>query len=139
MLIATVSGKVFREPKLFRTAKGGFISFDVQTRKNYVKDSRKPFEWWKVELFSTNPDKVFDLFKEGTWLMVSGCMIKDEYKDKEGKDKTSFKLRADYWNFLGDKKSNDYNTDSNNVDPNETVKQPTVTQSNNNQNQVPWG
>ncbi|MHA1410957.1 MAG: single-stranded DNA-binding protein [Candidatus Odinarchaeia archaeon] len=136
MLIATVSGKVFREPKLVRTTKGGFISFDIQTRKQYVKDPKKPFEWWRCEVFSSNPDKVFDFFKEGTWLMLSGYMEKDEYKDKDGKDKTSTKLKVNWWNLLGDKKSDSYNTNSNNVDPNETVREEPVAQSNN--TQAPW-
>ena len=136
MLIATVSGKIFREAKLFRTNKGGFISFDVQTRKDYVKDPKKPYEWWKCELFSVSPDKVFELFKPGTWIMLSGCMATEEYKDKDGNDKKSTKLRIKYWNILGDR---EYKEDNSYAPPPETSTSTKETsQSVQNNQQVPW-
>ncbi|BDA44738.1 probable single-stranded DNA-binding protein [Coccomyxa sp. Obi] len=70
----------------------------VATTRVAVKNSKKETEWFNLEVWNSLAEQATEQFRVGSQIQVVGRLKSEEYRDKEGQTRSSFKIVADQVN-----------------------------------------
>lgn len=91
----TVTGNLTRDPEIkFGSTGNAFVNFSIAVgRKD--KDGNEHTSFFDVTAFGTVAENVGNSLAKGNRVIVSGRMEQSKWTDKEGNERTTFKLIAD--------------------------------------------
>jgi single-strand DNA-binding protein len=84
-------------------AGGKFINFSLATNKktkNSDGEYEKATEWHNIIAFGKTAEFIGTLCKVGTKVYVEGEIQSSKYKDKEGLERTSYKILCNHFDLL---------------------------------------
>ena len=76
-------------------------SFSVATNRYDYKKKEKVTDWHRVEVWGKTAEFVGEHFKKGSQVLVQGTLQKEEYTNKDGEQKTIYKVVANKAQFDG--------------------------------------
>lgn len=94
---ALIVGRVGKDPELrFFPSGDAVASLSVATSERWTKDGQKQerTDWHRVEVFGKAAQFCRDWVTKGALISVEGSIRYDTYKDKDGHEKHSTKIRA---------------------------------------------
>lgn len=101
MNVIAISGNLTAAPDLRTTASGVAVcSFTVAVRRPFVKDTT---DFINCVAWRNNAEFVSKHFAKGQRIEVDGCLITENYTDKDGNKRTAYKLQCANVGF-GDRK-----------------------------------
>ncbi len=107
----TLIGRLVRDPELNYLQNGTAVTkFTIAVERNYKgKDGIAPVDFIPIECFGKLGENVANYVAKGRLIGLSGELRMDNYKDKEGQNRTFAKVVASSVQFLerGDKNNND--------------------------------
>ena len=111
----TIIGNLGADPEV-RYLDGGAVvaTFNVATTEKYTNRSGEKVEqteWFRVELWNEQAKVAEKYLKKGNSVYVEGRLRTELWTDKEGKERTSLKVRANLMQLLGSP-NNDRGDDS---------------------------
>jgi single-strand DNA-binding protein len=95
-----INGRLVRDPELRFTNQGKAVaSFTVVTCRKYKDDQgvwqEVDTSFWDVTAFGDMAENICESLQKGTAVIVTGAMRQESWKDKEGQNRTSWKVNAD--------------------------------------------
>jgi single-strand DNA-binding protein len=107
-----IEGNLTKDPEFSKTNSGHDIcKFSVAVNDNFKKDV---VSFYDVIAWGKLAEVCNRYLNKGSKAMVSGKMIQERYKDKNGNNRTSWKLNANEVNFIskvGESQPQQENTD----------------------------
>ena len=104
---AFIIGNLGGAPEMRYTPNGAAVtSFSVAVNTGY--GDYKPTDWFNVESLGKEAESANDHLKKGDGVWVEGQMLNDKWEDDEGNKRSSWKLKAWHWQFVGSQKEADY-------------------------------
>lgn len=107
-----IIGNLGSDPEI-RTTGGGTSVCNISVAVNEYRGSgeeRKKFtEWLKVEVWGKQAENLKKFCKKGRQLYISGRGTTERWQDKDGKDRYSYKIKANEIQYLGNGNSNEAN------------------------------
>ena len=76
-------------------------SFSMAINRYDYKKKEKVTDWHRVEVWGKNAEFVCEHFKKGSQVLVQGTLKKEEYTNKDGEQKTIYKVVANKAQFDG--------------------------------------
>ena len=103
-----VMGRLTRDPELRYTQGAEPIArvhFSLAVNRNYAKkDGEKETDFFDIEAWRQKAEFVSKYFKKGQLVCVEGRLRRDDWTDKEGNKRTTYKIVADNCYFAESKK-----------------------------------
>ena len=101
----TIIGNLGADPEV-RYLDGGTVvaTFNVATTEKYTSrngEKVEQTEWFRVELWNEQAKVAEKYLKKGNSVYVEGRLRTELWTDKEGKERTSLKVRANIMQLLG--------------------------------------
>lgn len=101
----TIIGNLGADPEV-RYLDGGTVvaTFNVATTEKYTNKSGEKVEqteWFRVELWNDQAKVAEKYLKKGNSVYVEGRLRTEVWTDKEGKERTSLRVRANTMQLLG--------------------------------------
>jgi single-strand DNA-binding protein len=95
----TIKGRLTRDPELRFTKSGSpVVSFSVVTSRRW----KEAEEWkeadvsfWDITAFKDLAENIANECQKGTPVIVTGAMRQEKWQNKEGENRTSWKVLAD--------------------------------------------
>jgi single-strand DNA-binding protein len=110
---AILLGRIGKDPELKEFASGKVCSFSLATSRKYkdkAGETKEETQWHTCQAWGNTADLIAKYVKQGDQLSIEGSIIYEKYKDKEGVDKQSTKIRVDNIYFVGGAKQSKDNT-----------------------------
>ena len=103
MNIATITGRICRDPELRRTADGtACCSFTLAVKRPKTKDTT---DFHDFVVWRQGAEYLCQYGHKGDLVCVSGCLIKREWTDKDGNKRTSVEVQCDSVELISSKRS----------------------------------
>ena len=107
MNVICLIGRVVKDAELRYTSnKTAVTNFTVAVKREFSKDDKTDF----INCFTLGKEKLTQYILKGTLICVRGSLQIDKYTDKEGKNKTVAKVKADDIQLLDKPKKADPQT-----------------------------
>jgi single-strand DNA-binding protein len=97
----TLKGRLTRDPEM-RFTNGGkpLVQFTVVTAKRFKDQQTQEWQeqdtsFWDVTAFDTLAENIAESCFKGTPVVVTGAMRQEKWQNKEGENRTSWKVLAD--------------------------------------------
>jgi single-strand DNA-binding protein len=96
----TLKGRLIKDPELRYTNSGKAVAqFTVVTAKRF-KDQAGEWQeqdtsFWDVTAFDKLAENVIESLSKGTAVIVTGAMRQEKWQNKDGENRTSWKVLAD--------------------------------------------
>lgn len=120
MNIATITGRICRDPELRRTNDGtACCSFTLAVKRPKTKDTT---DFHDFVVWRQGAEYLCQYGHKGDLVCVSGSLIKREWTDKDGNKRTSAEVQCDSVELISSKKSEGNNQ------PAQTQAQPSYAQ-----------
>ena len=105
--VVTVSGRLTKEPELRQTNNGTDVA-SFRLANNMLKKTN----FFDVSLWGRSAATLAQHGSKGSWISLTGRLEQDEWEDKEGNRRTSYKISSDNFNFMGGGKDNNSGTET---------------------------
>ena len=104
--IIVLNGNITADIELKQSQSGAsFCNFQIAVGRNYTKPGEeKKTDFITVAAFGKTAEFVAKYFKKGSPIIVTGRLEMDNYTDKDGNKRTSYKVMANEVSFAGGKK-----------------------------------
>jgi len=100
---AMLVGRLGKDPEYYKSDKGSALVIAIATNYTY-KDKKGEYitntDWHTVKFFGKKADLLQSSFSKGDVVYVEGRMTKEEYKDKQGNDRTFGIILGDQINMM---------------------------------------
>lgn len=117
-------GNLGREPEIRYLDNNRVVAnFSLATNEIYVDkngEKHKQTEWFNIEMWDDQAKLAEKYFHKGTQIYVEGKLRTENWKDKEGIDRSKIKVRVQNFTMLGNKPSHE-NTETENKTPEKTI------------------
>jgi single-strand DNA-binding protein len=106
----SISGNLTADPELRSTQSGVSVcSFTVAVRRPHVKDTT---DFINCTAWRNTADFVSRYFRKGQRIEVAGCLVQDTWQDKDGNNRTSYKVQCEDVGFGGSKQTDSVQSDN---------------------------
>ncbi|MDY2615385.1 MAG: single-stranded DNA-binding protein [Treponema succinifaciens] len=106
-----IKGRLAKDPELKKTNSGKVLcNFSVAVGRNFDYEITDFFD---CTAWNNNAEFISKYFSKGKEILIDGEMQSDKFKDKNGNNRTSWKVNVNRAEFCGSKGENE-NTPSNN-------------------------
>ena len=106
--VVTVSGRLTKDPELRQTNNGTDVA-SFRLANNMLKKTN----FFDVSLWGRAASTLAQHGSKGSWISITGRLEQEEWEDKEGNRRTSYKISSENFNFMGGgKDSNESKTGS---------------------------
>lgn len=98
--VVTLKGRLIKDPELRYTNSGKAVAqFTVVTAKRF-KDQAGEWQeqdtsFWDITAFDKLAENVIESLGKGTAVIVTGAMRQEKWQNKDGENRTSWKVLAD--------------------------------------------
>ena len=93
-----ITGYVTKDAELRYTSnKTAVTNFTIAVKREFSKDDKTDF----INCFTLGKEKLTQYLTKGTLICIRGSLQIDSYTDKEGKNRTAAKVKADDIQLLG--------------------------------------
>lgn len=101
-------GRLTSDPDLKQTNSGVSVAtFTVAVERNYKSGDAKLTDFIPCNAWRSTADFVAKYFHKGDMIAVDGTLQSDKYTDKDGNNRTSYRVIAENVSFCGGKKETD--------------------------------
>ena len=103
-------GNLGADPEIRQLPNEGIVaSLRVATSERWkdkaTGEGKERTEWHTVEFFGKPAEVIRDHFRKGSQIYVEGSLRTDKWKDKEGNDRSTTKVRGSSFAFVDRKKA----------------------------------
>ena len=98
--VMTVSGRLTKDPKITKTPSGKQVA-EFRLANN-VRDKTNFFD---VSLWGRSAETINQYGGKGSWISVTGRLEQEEWEDRDGNKRTSYRITSENFNFMGGGKS----------------------------------
>ncbi|WP_457642383.1 single-stranded DNA-binding protein [Persephonella sp.] len=91
-----VIGRTVKDPEKKKAGEGYFLTFTVAVNESYKKGGQwqERTDYFDVEIYSKNPEKLEEKLKKGNLILVSGKLRQDRWEDDHGNKHSRIKIVA---------------------------------------------
>ena len=107
--VITLMGNLTADPELKTSQSGAnYCNFQIGVARSYVKQGEeKKADFIPIGTFGKTAEFVSKWFRKGSGIIVVGRLESDNYTDKDGNKRTSYKVVANEVSFAGSKKESE--------------------------------
>ena len=99
-----IGGKVTRNIELEQTSGGKNVChFTVAVNRTVGRDEDKKADFFDCEAWDSKAEFISKFFRKGSSIFVTGELRKDDWTDKDGNYKSTFKIRVKEVDFVDSK------------------------------------
>ena len=99
-----IGGKVTRNIELKQTSGGTNVChFTVAVNRTVGRDEDKKADFFDCEAWDAKAEFISKFFRKGSSIFVTGELRKDDWTDKDGNYKSTFKIRVKEVDFVDSK------------------------------------
>lgn len=99
-----IGGKVTRNIELKQTSGGKNVChFTVAVNRTVGRDEDKKADFFDCEAWDSKAEFISKFFRKGSSIFVTGELRKDDWTDKDGNYKSTFKIRVKEVDFVDSK------------------------------------
>lgn len=103
-----ILGRLTSDPELKQTNSGVSVAtFTVAVERNYKSGDTKLTDFIPCNAWRSTADFIAKYFHKGDMIAVDGTLQSDKYTDKDGNNRTSYRVVAENVSFCGGKKETD--------------------------------
>lgn len=95
-----LKGRLGADPEIKSINEGSSVC-TISVATQYGKNA--PTQWHKVELWNKSAELVHAHFRKGQEIVIEGAIQYDSWTDRDGKKRTTTKIRALSFDFCGDR------------------------------------
>jgi len=92
----TLSGRLTKDPELRQTKSGAQVA-SFRLANNLAKKTN----FFDVSLWGRSAETLSQYGGKGSWISVTGRLEQEEWEDREGNKRTSYRVSTENFNFLG--------------------------------------
>ena len=92
----TLSGRLTKDPELRQTKSGTQVA-SFRLANNLAKKTN----FFDVSLWGCSAETLSQYGGKGSWISVTGRLEQEEWEDREGNKRTSYRISTENFNFLG--------------------------------------
>ena len=96
----TISGRLTRDPELRQTKSGANVA-SFRLANNLAKKTN----FFDVSLWGRSAETINQYGGKGSWISVTGRLEQEEWEDRDGNKRTSYRITSENFNFMGGGKS----------------------------------
>lgn len=102
----TILGNLGQDPELRYTQSGtAIVSVNIASRRNFKQQGEDyKTDWFRLTFFGKSAENFANFTHKGSQVYVEGEPQNDEWKDKDGNNRTTFQVNVQQWRLL-DKKN----------------------------------
>lgn len=111
-------GRITKTPEIRKTADGkSVLDFSIAINRPFVKDKDHPMaDFVDCTAWGNTADNIAKYFDKGSRIGVSGRVQIDNFEDKEGVKRKSWKVQVESFEFIESKKNSSTESTSNDTD-----------------------
>lgn len=111
-------GRITKTPEIRKTADGkSVLDFSIAINRPFVKDKDHPMaDFVDCTAWGNTADIIAKYFDKGSRIGVSGRVQIDNFEDKEGVKRKSWKVQVESFEFIESKKNSSTESTSNDTD-----------------------
>lgn len=105
--IVILTGRLTTDPELNKTQSDvPYTNFSIAVQRSYKAGEEPIADFINIVAWRNTAEFITKYFKKGNLIGIEGAIQTDRYQDKDGNNRTSFKVIANNAQFIESKKTN---------------------------------